>query len=601
MPLRIFVTTDNHVGFNELDTVRGNDAANTFAEAMQIAQSSGVDLVLQAGDLFHVNKPSKRSMYQVLKTLRQTCLGDKPVEFEVVNHGQLSLDDAGEFDHVNFEDPNFNVGIPFFAISGNHDDAGGSASSESMLSPLDLLAMGGLINHFGRVHDNTKIVVKPVLIRKQGVKVALYGLANVRDERLYRTFMSGQVHFLRPRDTPDEWYNILVVHQNHTPFGPKNYLPEQFLPEFMDLVIWGHEHECRIDPAPNDVKRFLVMQPGSSVATSLSASELGNKYVAVLSIGANKEMQFEKHLLKTVRPFKLRTVSLANDARHIEPYKRDTRAKVTEWLMMQVEEMLAEADRDWAETHGADEPKMLPLIRLRVDYTGGYEMENITRFSNRFVDRVANTSDVLHLIKSRNRLRETVDLKSTPNTVLLGDSREANSKLVPFLMKEELKNEDLEILKPTGMVDALLRYVEKDEKLAIKTKVDDFVQKHAEALEKEMSQLSIASYNSDAMWEEARDAYTKRGAEGVSEGKRGAEVDGESEERASEAKRRAEIDEESDKRRAPRAKKRATQGRARSSQPAPAPAPARTVRSTRKTFEEPLFVDDDEDMFSSQE
>lgn len=506
MPLKLLFTTDNHVGFNELDPVRGDDATNAFAEVLEIAKTEDVDLVLQGGDLFHVNKPSKRSMYQVMKLLRQYCLGNKPVEFEVLNHGQLALSDAAELDHVNFEDPNFNVGLPIFAISGNHDDAGGSASRESMLSPLDLLSMSGMINHFGRIPDNTKITVKPILIEKYGIKVAIYGMANVRDERLYRTFMSGGVHFLRPKTGADEWYNILMVHQNHTQFGPKSYLPEQFLPDFMDLVLWGHEHECKIDPVYNETKGFYVVQPGSSVATSLSASEAGSKHVLSVSIDTGKQAVFGKHILKAVRPLILRTVTLSTDLpQSIKPMKRDTRAKVTEWLITQVEEMIEEADAEWLAHHGPEEPKMLPLIRLRVDYSGGYELENITRFSNRFIGRVANSNDVLHLIKRRNRLAGDAEIAQNRGLnriidvhALDGEAQEATSKLVPLLMKEELRNEDLEILKPTGMVDALQRYVEKDEKQAIKIKVDDLVKDHIKELEGEMQRLDITRNVDDA-------------------------------------------------------------------------------------------------------
>lgn len=59
--------------------------------------------------------------------------------------------------------------------------------------------------------------------------------------------------------------------------GPTNYIPEQFLDEFLDLVVWGHEHECLIDPSRNEQQLFYVTQPGSSVATSLSPGEATKK------------------------------------------------------------------------------------------------------------------------------------------------------------------------------------------------------------------------------------------------------------------------------------------------------------------------------------
>jgi double-strand break repair protein MRE11 len=51
------------------------------------------------------------------------------------------------------------------------------------------------------------------------------------------------------------------------------YLPENFIQSFFDMVIWGHEHECLIDPAYNAEQGFYVVQPGSSVATSLCEGE----------------------------------------------------------------------------------------------------------------------------------------------------------------------------------------------------------------------------------------------------------------------------------------------------------------------------------------
>jgi hypothetical protein len=44
------------------------------------------------------------------------------------------------------------------------------------------------------------------------------------------------------------------------------------------MVIWGHEHECLIDPVYNAEQGFYVVQPGSSVATSLSQGETVPKY-----------------------------------------------------------------------------------------------------------------------------------------------------------------------------------------------------------------------------------------------------------------------------------------------------------------------------------
>lgn len=58
--------------------------------------------------------------------------------------------------------------------------------------------------------------------------------------------------------------------------GNTNFIPEKFLDDFIDLVIWGHEHECKIAPTKNE-QLFYVSQPGSSVVTSLSPGEAVKK------------------------------------------------------------------------------------------------------------------------------------------------------------------------------------------------------------------------------------------------------------------------------------------------------------------------------------
>ena len=52
----------------------------------------------------------------------------------------------------------------------------------------------------------------------------------------------------------------------------------------MDLVVWGHEHECLIEFFESVVGTFRITQPGSSVATSLVAGEAARKKVGVLDI-----------------------------------------------------------------------------------------------------------------------------------------------------------------------------------------------------------------------------------------------------------------------------------------------------------------------------
>lgn len=83
---------------------------------------------------------------------------------------------------------------------------------------LDLLSISGLCNYFGRAKQIDDVTISPLLLRKGNTRLALYGLGNIRDERLYRTFVRRKVKVLRPCEDTDEWFNLMVIHQNRLVF-----------------------------------------------------------------------------------------------------------------------------------------------------------------------------------------------------------------------------------------------------------------------------------------------------------------------------------------------------------------------------------------------
>ena len=66
--------------------------------------------------------------------------------------------------------------------------------------------------------------------------------------------------------------------------GPQEFVPEGLFDDSIDLVIWGHEHDCRIIPEPVAGKSYYISQPGSSVATSLADGEAIEKSVSLSSL-----------------------------------------------------------------------------------------------------------------------------------------------------------------------------------------------------------------------------------------------------------------------------------------------------------------------------
>lgn len=192
-----------------------------------------------------------------------------------------------------------------------------------------MLSTTGLVNYFGKWTDLTHIDIKPILMRKGETQLALYGLSYIHDNRLARLFLDSKVILEKPDEKTGVWFNIMVLHQNRADRGPKNFLPEEILPGFLDLVIWGHEHDCRIWPEENAVKEFYVTQPGSSVATSLSEGESIEKHIGLLLVHKN-EFKLEPIKLQTVRPFIFESVNLGDleEELHLDEIDKDAVAKV---------------------------------------------------------------------------------------------------------------------------------------------------------------------------------------------------------------------------------------------------------------------------------
>lgn len=62
-------------------------------------------------------------------------------------------------------------------------------------------------------------------------------------------------------------------HIRRVKHGPQNSVPEGMFDDSIDLIMWGHEHDCRIEPEQVPNKPYHITQPGSTVATSLAHGE----------------------------------------------------------------------------------------------------------------------------------------------------------------------------------------------------------------------------------------------------------------------------------------------------------------------------------------
>ncbi|KAI3603119.1 double-strand break repair protein mre11 [Moniliophthora roreri] len=484
--IRILLATDNHIGYLERDPVRGQDSINTFEEILKLAKKNDVDFVLLAGDLFHENKPSRDCLYRTIALLREYTMGDKPIQVELLSDPDEGKAAGFSFPAINYEDPNFNVSIPVFSIHGNHDDPQG-AGAEGALCALDVLSVSGLLNYMGKfdlpVSDadaaSTGIAVRPVLLRKGNTYLGMYGIGNVKDARLHFELRSNRVRMFMPRDK-EKWFNLLLLHQNRRR-GPQESVPEGMFDDSIDLVIWGHEHDCRILPEPVAGKNYYISQPGSSVATSLADGEAIEKYVALVQI-QGKEFQMTPIPLRTVRPFVIEEVVLT-EAAEKQGFDISDQIGISKYLKGKVNELIEQANEQWdtrnakAAEDGEDElPRMLPLVRLKVDTTGVSETFNPIRFGQEFQGRIANPRDVLIFHRSKKAAKRSAKVNIDQPELSIDDpdltiSEKLAKVRVANLVSEYLSAQELQLLAQNGMSDAIQMFVEKDDIHAIQTHV----------------------------------------------------------------------------------------------------------------------------------
>ncbi|GLC63182.1 meiotic recombination [Pleodorina starrii] len=484
--LRILISTDNHLGVWEKDQTRRDDSFRSFEEVLQLAVEKRVDMVLLGGDLFHENKPSRSTLVKAIHLFSKYCLNDRPVRFRILSDQRVNFVSG----RVNFENPNLNIGLPVFTIHGNHDDPSGQDS----LSAVDILSQTGLVNYFGKHplvgSGAAQVTLSPVLIEKGATRLCMYGLGNIRDERLGRSFQTpGCVQWQRPASSPgypsDGWVNMFVLHQNrvqHTAFA-KACVREEHLPPFLDLAVWGHEHECRPDAVPirGEGEGRYVVQPGSTVATALSEGESRPKHALLLEVKA-AQFRLQKFRLRTVRPFEFEFVAL-KDAK--PPLRPEDAEGVADFLAAKIQEMITRAAASALQLPSADPgasgggapgsegAPRLPLIRLRVDYTG-FSTVNAQRLGQRFVGKVANPNDMLQWTKAATR---KVKAEGEGGSAAGGGYEEEeggylrpealDQSRIEDLIRQHLGPNALEVLPDDELAIALHNFVEKDDKNAL--------------------------------------------------------------------------------------------------------------------------------------
>jgi len=454
---------------------------------------------------------------------------------------------GSDFVRANFEDPNYNVELPVFSIHGNHDDPVREGPTGEVLAALDILATANLINYFGKSESAGRVEVAPILLAKGKTKLALYGLGNIRDDRLHRTLIEGNMKFRRPVGDPNDYFSLMLIHQNRDNRGLRQQSGtgmEAVLPGFLDLVIWGHEHECHTDltaaQGRSDMERATrIMQPGSTIATSLCEGESRPKHVFKLDIRGT-QFRTVATPMRCVRPFISHALVLSES--DIDSASSEADKRVTLLLRSKIEAMIKQATRESAaipEGEAPPESLRLPLLRLKVEHTGFRILSN-QRFGAAFAGKVANPADLLLFhrkaarpiggMRGKKTAASAVDLEPTDlPPILPGD--------LPGLRVEDIVDQELErgsiagkgfkVIRSRKLATAVRHFIEGDSS-AIKDAVEDTI----EARKRET--LSMNAVEAVAMGRDnAKAAVSKLTKESVMrEDLNGEEGEGSADERA---------------------------------------------------------------------
>jgi double-strand break repair protein MRE11 len=446
---RIVIATDTHLGYLENDEIRGDDSFNSFEEILKISKSENADFLLLGGDMFHHHNPSKKTIIRAGNILQKYVYGQKIHKYEVYCY------------EPNFKNENLSVELPIFIIHGNHDDPSGIEN----ISSIDIFANKEL-NYFGKISNYENFDLFPILFQKGKIKIALYGIGYIKDERLYLALQNKKVNYHRPDDYKN-WFNILIVHQNrfkghNIGKNKKNYLPEAFIPSFFDLVIWGHEHECFTEPIYNSEVGFHIYQPGSSIATSLIQAEAKMKHIGLCEITGDK-FRIIPIKLESVRPFIYNQFELKQFSNIIK-----NQEDIEKILCDKIDEALKEVDLG-----RKNEPKiyndLLPIIRLKIEYSG-YSMVRTIQMLRKYYDKIANINDVIQFWKKtdifntekRNNNLNEIDIENHNSDIEDEEFVDTHEELRKFIV-ENISNYYIEKNKGNLLnVDIFADYLEKN-------------------------------------------------------------------------------------------------------------------------------------------
>lgn len=198
------------------------------------------------------------------------------------------------------------------------------------------------------------------------------------------------------------------------------------------------------------------------------------RHICLLEI-KGKAFNMTKIKLQTVRPFIYEEVILSQEP-SLHP---NDAVGVKKFLVKRINQLITEAIAKWKDEHkdeleDEDLSIPLPLIRLRVDHSGGFETLNPQRLGQEFVNKVANPNELVSFFKKRSASSKSWKTSKgdteVDETDILAD--DFNQIRMEDVFTEYLKKQALDIIPEHELGEAVATYVEKDEKEAIENLIE---------------------------------------------------------------------------------------------------------------------------------
>lgn len=176
--------------------------------------------------------------------------------------------------------------------------------------------------------------------------------------------------------------------------------------------------------------------------------------------------------LRRTRPFVFKSVSL-RDVEELKGVPPENGEAVSRFLAEEVNNAIAAATAAQPPPALGCAP-LLPLVRLRVDTTGGFATVALQRFGASFQARVANPWDLLHFHKAaaKRAKRDGAQLGDGDPGVAQKEMEEGASmhrkpddhRRIGALVNDNLPAQGMSVLQPAAMAAALEDFVQRDEK-----------------------------------------------------------------------------------------------------------------------------------------